>query len=171
MPRENESGLTPEIIEFLRVHDGLNQNQIAERFGVSRQYVSKVKRSTDSFTRSQRELVMQHFPWQTGEKFNEASPNRRLRDHAEYQATNGMGMSKDKLKRLRSFYRKLIDEHLVIEFDPTIPPIPGVSSVGGFAYRKRQASDDDLMIRMNQYTNLSEEGLVIWRLPDKLPEV
>jgi hypothetical protein len=93
------------------------------------------------------------------------SPFKRLRDHGEWVATGGVGMSDDKLTRLRAFYRKLRDDNLVVEYDPTIPPIPGVSNKGGWAYRQRTPTDEDLLIRVNEYTNLTEEGRGIWRLP------
>jgi hypothetical protein len=88
-----------------------------------------------------------------------------MRDHGEYAATGGKGMSKDKLDRLRSFYRKLRTENLVLEFDPSIEPIPGVSSRGGFAFRERTEADGDLLIRVNGHTFMTDEARMIWRLP------
>lgn len=71
-------------------------------------------------------------------------------------------MSEYKLARLRSFYRKLREENLVVEFDPNIPPSPGIKH-GGFAYRDRTPEDGDLLIRVNEYTNLTDQGKIIWR--------
>jgi hypothetical protein len=84
-------------------------------------------------------------------------------------ATNGVGMSDDKLSRLRAFYDKLRDENLVVEFDPEIPPDPGVSNQGGWAFRKRGKADGDLLIRVNEYTHLTEEGKTIWGFPPRDP--
>ena len=53
----------------------------------------------------------------------------------------------------------------VVKFDPSIPPIPGVSNKGGWAYRQRTPTDEDLLIRVNEYTDLTEQGRGIWRLP------
>jgi hypothetical protein len=53
----------------------------------------------------------------------------------------------------------------VLEFDPNIPPIPGVSNKGGWAFRERKPEDGDLLIRVNEFTNLTEEGKLIWRIP------
>jgi hypothetical protein len=53
----------------------------------------------------------------------------------------------------------------VLEFDPNIPPIPGVSNKGGWAFRERKPEDGDLLIRVNEFTNLTEEGKLIWRFP------
>lgn len=92
-----------------------------------------------------------------------------LRYHAEYMLTNGEGMSEDLLKRLRSFYRRLKDEDLVVEYDPNIPPEPGVSPQGGFAYRQRRKSDRGLLIRVNGHTNITEQGRDLWVFPDQEP--
>ena len=74
-------------------------------------------------------------------------------------------MDQIKLQRLRSFYQRLRDENIVVEFDPEIPPIEGVSVAGGFAYRTRRKSDVDLLVRKNDHTFLTKEGLMIWRFP------
>ena len=54
---------------------------------------------------------------------------------------------------------------MVLEFDPNIPPIPGVSSKGGWAYRERLPEDGDLLIRVNEFTNITDKGCDIWRFP------
>lgn len=151
------------VIEALKAK-GYNQTQIAEMFGVTRQAVSWHKRHYNGRL-TPRELVLEHWPFIVPDYFGQSSPNRRLRDHGEYVATGGDGMSEDKLQRLRRFYQKLRDENLVVEYDPDIPPEPGVSSRGGWAFRKRLKSDGDLLIRVNDHTFLSEDGAMIWRFP------
>ncbi|RKT84325.1 hypothetical protein SAMN05421805_103252 [Saccharopolyspora antimicrobica] len=147
------------------------QNEIAAIAGVSRQRISQIKLASGNYSKTPRERVLEHYPWKTGAKFQPASPNRRLRDHAEYMATGGAGMSDDKLARLLGFYRFLEEGDLVIEFDPGIPPAEGVSSTGGFAYRSRKPSDGNLMIRVNEHTELTPEGVDLWVIPDKKPQV
>jgi transcriptional regulator with XRE-family HTH domain len=151
------------VVEDLK-NKGFNQSEIAEMYGVTRQYVSWIKH-TYGGRLTPRELVNQHFPFEVPMEMGQTSPFKRLRDHGEYVATGGVGMSEGKLQRLRSFYRKLRDEKLVLEFDPSIPPIPGISNKGGWAYRQRTPTDEDLLIRVNEYTDLTEEGRGIWRLP------
>jgi len=56
----------------------------------------------------------------------------------------------------------------MVEFDPNIPPIPGTSPRGGFAYRERVSDDADLLIRVNEYTRLTDEGATIWCWPPDL---
>lgn len=92
---------------------------------------------------------------------------RSLRDHAEFVVTGAI--STHRLKRLRAFYRKLREADVVVEYNPAIPPQPGVSRNGGFALRSRRPADGDLMIRVNEYTRLTREGRTLWRLPDSDP--
>lgn len=180
MPNTRSPVLTPSDIEELKrkinpeTGKKYTQNDIAKLFGVTRQYVSWVKRNkARSFSKTPRETALEHYPWKTGEKFHNASPNRRMRDHAEYVATGGRGMNEEKLRRLVWFYDFLERENVVVEFDPNIPPKPGVSSVGGFAYRPRRDSDGDLMIRVNEHTTLTEMGKKLWRMPppEKRPKL
>jgi hypothetical protein len=84
-------------------------------------------------------------------------------------ATGGKGMSYDKLRRLRGFYKRLREENVVLEHDPELPPEPGFSLHGGFTLRPRRKSDGDLLIRVNKYTNLTEKGRLIWVFPPKDP--
>ena len=76
-------------------------------------------------------------------------------------------MAPVKLSRLRTFYAKLRDN--AVEFDPVLPPEPGFANRGGFALRVRVDADGDLLIRVNEHTNLTEKGRTIWRLPETLP--
>jgi serine protease inhibitor len=158
--------LSKEEIEGLKAQ-GYNQSQIAKMFGVSRQAVSwHLKTYGGRLTPRQR--ANESWPWDTTNAHGKAVPYQRLRDHGEFMATGGRGMSEGKLKRLRNWWRKLREENLVVEFDSNIPPIPGVSPYGGFAYRERVSDDDDLLIRVNEHTRLTKEGEMIWCWPPDL---
>lgn len=159
--------LSLSVIEDLK-NKGHSQSDIAEMFGVTRQYVSWIKQ-TYGGRLTPREKVLKEFPFEVPAAQAQTSPYRRLRDHGEYIATQGKGMSEDKLERLRSFYRKLREENVVLEFDPDIEPIPGVSNQGGWAFRERVPEDDDLLIRDNDHARITEEGRMIWRFPPKDP--
>jgi hypothetical protein len=148
----------------------MSQAEIARMFGVTRQYVSLVKYQGADFSRSPREEAMAHYPWKVGARFNAASPDKRMRDHAEFMVTGGKGMSATKLKLLASFYRRLRDGDLVVEFDPSIPPSPGIST-GGYAYRPRVESDGDFIIRVNEHTRITPEGRMMWQFPSEWPQV
>lgn len=79
----------------------------------------------------------------------------------------GRGMSEDKLSRLEAWWRKMRCKNLVLEFDPNLPPEKGVSSVGGFAYRLRMAADGNLLIRVNEFTNLTDHARKLWCWPEE----
>jgi hypothetical protein len=159
----NKYKLSIAIIEDLK-RKGYSQSDIARMFEVSAQAVTYHKK-TYGGTHTPREEVLEHFPWMVPEDMVQTSPYKRMRDHGEYFATGGKGMAKYKLDRLRAFYNKLREQGLVLEFDPTIEPEPGVSNRGGFAFRPRTPEDKDLLIRVNEYTNLTEAGEMIWRFP------
>jgi|688.fasta_scaffold841459_2 hypothetical protein len=163
---EDKPELTLALIEQLK-RQGYTQSDIARMLGVTRQAVSWHKH-TYGGSLTPREEALKHFPWQVPAPFAQAAPYRYMRDHAEYMATGGKGMSGYKLKRLRAFYRKL-NKGLVVEFDPSLPPEPGVAHTGGFAYRTRKKSDGDLIIRVNEHTVLTDEGKLLWRMPPVEP--
>ena len=163
---DDKPELTLAVIEDLK-RQGYSQSEIARMFGVTRQAVSWHKQNYNG-SRTPREEALKHFPWTVHVPQTQASPYRYLRDHAEYMATGGRGMNAVKLERVRALYRK-IDKGLVVEFDPDLPPEQGVSLAGGWAYRKRQTSDGDLIIRLNKHSTLTEEGKALWRMPPKRP--
>ena len=157
--------LTLAIIEALK-EKGLSQSEISRQFGVTRQAVSYHVRKYGG-TLTPRQKALESWPWIVPVRFSTQVPYKRLRDHGEYYATNGKGMSFEKLSVLRPFYERL--EDFVIEFDPDLPPSDGVG-IGGFAYRPRLESDGDLLIRVNDHTYLSDEGLKVWCMPKVLPD-
>lgn len=153
-----------ELIEKLKAQ-GHTQSQIAEQLGVTRQAISWWVRYHGGKLTPRTELLETHFPWKVPAEMCDTSLVRRLRDHGEFVATGGVGMSDAKLRRLPGLYRKL--EKFVVEFNPNLPPTPGVAPHGGFVLRKRTAKDGDLMIRVNKYTELTDEGQRIWSLPSQ----
>jgi hypothetical protein len=154
-------------IEELR-RQGLNQSQIAELYGVSRQAVSWQKK-TYGGNMTTRQAVNEAWPWRTTNLHSKSKTYQRLRDHGEFMMTAGDGMSADKLQRLASWWRKLRTQEVVIEFNPDLPVEQCVSSHGGFAYRTRQPGDNGLLIRVNEFTNLTEQGKTIWCWPSDFP--
>lgn len=156
------------VVEDLK-GKGYSQSEIAEMFGVTRQYVSWIKHTYNG-KKTPREVVLESWPFDVPAELCQTSPYRRLRDHGEYIWTGGDKMSPDQLNRLRAFYKKLKDDDVVVEFDPTIPPIPDVSNKGGWAFRRRVSGDgEELLIRVNEHTRLTPEGRMIWRFPPRFP--
>jgi hypothetical protein len=162
MPRGKQPSITLAEIESLK-RQGWTQSDIARDHGCTRAYISWIVRKYGG-TLTHRQLVLeQHFPWKVPVALQTASGYRRLRDHGELFVTNGVGMPEDSLTRLQSFWRDYWDH--VLEFDPAIPPEPGFAKDGGFARRPRRESDGNLLIRVNQYTTLTDQGWHIWSLP------
>ncbi|WP_234792637.1 AAA domain-containing protein [Mycolicibacterium fortuitum] len=155
------------VIEDLR-RKGYNQSEIAKMHGVSRQAVSWQKKTYGGFD-TPRQIVNKAWPWKTNNGHSKAVPYKKLRDHAEYVATGGLGMDEDRVRRLKSWWTKMRDENLVVEFDPDLPPEPGISPYGGFAYRQRVEADGDLLVRVNEHTNLTDKGRTFWCFPLDLP--
>ncbi|AZS08274.1 immunity repressor [Mycobacterium phage IronMan] len=155
--------LTLSDIEDLR-RKGYNQSQIADMYGVTRQAVSWQKK-TYGGRLTTRQIVQEAWPFKTGTPHDKSKAYQRLRDHGEYMRVGSFKtMSEDKKKRLLSWWRKLRDENVVLEFDPNIEPYPGMAG-GGFRYVPREERDDDLLIRVNDHTTLTEEGEMIWCWP------
>ncbi len=162
-------------IEELR-RRGLNQSEIAAMHGVSRQAVSWQKKTYGGML-TPRQLVQKEWPWETTSLHGKSKAFQRLRDHGEFMVTAGGGMSEDKLQRLKSWWRTLRRQDVVLEFDPSTPPHPGLSPYGGFAYMKRVVEDDDLLIRVNEFTRtddagrLSASAAAMWRWPDNIDDL
>ncbi|QGH79751.1 immunity repressor [Gordonia phage Anon] len=158
--------LSKEVIETY-LSQGLTQSDVAKLYNVTRQAVSWHMK-TYGGRMSTRQIVNEAWPWETKAGHDKATPYRRLRDHGEFMKTGGRGMNEDKLARLKKWWKMLRDEDLVVEFDPSIPPIKGVASHGGFAYRPREISDGNLLIRVNEHTTLTKAGAMIWRWPPNI---
>jgi len=162
-PKPARQPLVFGVIEDLR-RRGYNQTQIANMHGVSRQAVSWHKMTYGGHLTT-RQVVNKAWPWKTTSPHGKSKVYQRLRDHGEYVATGGSGMSDTKIKLLKSWWRTLRDKNVVVEFDPNLPPEKGISPYGGFAYRERIPEDGDLIIRVNDFTHLSAEGAKFWRWP------
>lgn len=161
-----ETKLSAELARQL--HDdgqGKSVIEIAEMFGVSRTTVYKYL-PPKSESRTPYQEALAQFPWDVPSSMRRAAPYYRMRDHGEFMATNGAGMTQDKLDRLKSFWKKLRNYNLVLEFDPNLPPMPGVSNAGGFAFQPRVPEDGQRLIRVNEHTKLTPEFDLIWVLPE-----
>lgn len=171
--RDRNGGPTVDTIRHLR---GLGKSDawIGRRYGVSRQAVTR-KAEDYGLTHSIHRMAKDSAPFPVPDKWNKASPAQRLRAHRRFVLfPDSHGLPEGDLKRLRNFYNKLRDKGLIVEFDPTIPPDPGVSSQGGFAYREREVRDRNLVLRLNDYTYTEEwypgsSFYEVWSFPLEYP--
>lgn len=133
---------------------------IAEYYGVSRQYVYQVwKKGRGKL--SPRQRAREYYPWSVPPSSQGAHQYHRLTDHAEYCLNDGRKMSDQKLLELSRFYAFLKREDLVVEYNPQVD--------GGFCYQPRQDTDDDLIVRRNEHTTINEHNGWVWTFPDTLP--
>lgn len=144
---------------------GWTQSDIANEFGVTRAYISWIKRHYGGKLTPREQVLEAHYPWKIQTAHQASALYRHTRNHAEYVETGGVGMGDSELQRLRGFHDKLRRFDLVVEYDPEIPPNLD-SNAGGWAFRPKTPEDGDLIIRVNEHTNLTEEGKNrIWKLP------
>lgn len=164
--------ITPAEIDDLR-RKGFNQSRIAEMMGVTRSYISWVKNTygaASSTYEKPREIARRNMPdWPLAGRQHQTQVYAQLGNHLEYVDTAGKGMSENKLYRLRLFYDRLERNNEIIEFNPEFGPTKSVGA-GGFRYLQRTPDDDPrIIIRENEYTQLTDEGRIVWRLPKAKP--
>lgn len=156
--------------EFLRAahNAGYSQADIARATGYTEQWVSAVKIRGGLEWGTPRELARKSWPWKVPSELQQTYLHKVMRNHAEFMASGGNGMKEYKLRQLRRFYTYLRRENVVVEFHPDIPPNESAST-GGWDYAPRQESDGNLLIRVNECTELTPIGQVIYRFPPKMP--
>ncbi|MFB7473186.1 hypothetical protein [Kitasatospora sp. NPDC056184] len=158
-----EGPMTPSGIKLLKDH-GWNQQQIGKHFGVSRQAVSKMSDVYDIPWETKRRQALKMFPCKVVSAQQRCAPFMRVRDYMVSVFAPGE-LSEDGEKRVEWFIRKLTDENVIVVFDPSIPPKPGISPAGGWDYCPREASDGDLIIRANEHTVITPLNRPLLTLP------
>ncbi|AOT24994.1 immunity repressor [Mycobacterium phage Kalpine] len=158
---------------------GYNYQQIGDMHGVTRQAVEwHVKTYGGRLNTRQQAKAL--WPFETISKHSRSKVFQSLRDHGEYmRQLSFRGFSEEKKKRLISFWRRMWDQNVVLEFDPSIPPGPGMAG-GGFRFVPREERDDDLLIRVNQHVRpevLDEDGTLnaqaelLWTWPPNVEDI
>ncbi|AIG78435.1 Hypothetical protein AJAP_27980 [Amycolatopsis japonica] len=155
-----------QVKELVEVH-GLSLTAAAEALGVSKSLASyHLHNSGGGYVNPWKE-ARKSMPWKEIQpEHRDSGQARRAAWHAEYIATGGKHMSEKKLRYLRQWYQRLANDGLVVVYDPTIPPHKGAKT-GGWDYVPREEKDGDLLFRENEYTEVTDETRVDWRLPDK----
>lgn len=167
--------LTGEEIDQL-IREGRTETWIGREYGITQQAVHYARfnaggRPRTNVYKTTRDRAKDFFPWKkVGAAVTESVPWRMLKAHSVWQARHREeDLTPKELRRLVSFYRRLLTEGLIVEFDPTIPP--GEWDYPGFALRDRVESDRDLLIRTNDRTDLSSVPMrVHWSFPTVMPE-
>ncbi|WP_367137949.1 hypothetical protein [Saccharothrix sp. HUAS TT1] len=174
-PEDEIDKVDPEMLKLSKesvafwARKGKTQAQIARLFGYTRARINQVWTEA-GLPKPPKQVVREEFPWEIDQRFKSSALHKRLSDHAEYYATNGEGMSEDKLKRLLSFYGKLKSRNAVVEYSPDVEPNPD-SGMGGFRLVPRRPEDGDLIVRVNEISKITDEGRRIFSMPGELPKV
>lgn len=117
------TGLTPAYVVYL-MNQGRRQTDIAEEFGVSRQYVNKLaKRGGHEPVVT---LVTENFPWPINESMYPNTLYQSLRLLGHYQLDPN-GLTGSSRVKLRGFLRKIKLFNQVVDYDPSYPAIPGAN--------------------------------------------
>ncbi|AOT27741.1 immunity repressor [Mycobacterium phage Jerm] len=170
--------LTLSTIEDL-VGKGYNYREIGDMHGVTRQAVEwQVK--TYGGRLNTRQQVKALWPFETTSIHSKSKAFQQLRDHGEYmRQLSFRGFSEEKKRRLISWWRRLREQNVVLEFDPSIPPGPGMAG-GGFRYVPRETRDGDCLIRVNEHVRpevLDEDGTLnakaelLWTWPQGIEDL
>lgn len=158
------TGLTPDLVRDM-IDAGQKQADIARQFGVSRQYVSKLAKKAGH--ESPFKVLHDNLPWDVPGEYTDNTLWKNLRRHGILMTTGHLG-EPDRV-HLRGLYRKLGLFNQVVDFDPSYPPLPGLSSTPGFAYVPRTERDEDFMVKIRPGTNITRIGDRIWRMPPEIP--
>jgi len=157
--RPNRTGLTGAVVDSL-LKTGRTVSEIAEEYGVTVAYVSKIRRLYGKY-RTPKERAMDALPWDdVSPEHKKSSVFKNLRRHL-YYVTAPEVLPEWQKERLRAWYKRL--EEWVVVRDPEQGPTVH-DKHGGWRYERRQASDGDLILRVD---GLRDEE--VWRLPKDRP--
>ena len=153
--------MTPQRIRELLQQDGMTQADVARYFGRTRSAVNHALARAGMDVRTPRQKAQEAFPWTISRKRSGRYLEKRLRDHLDFYATGGGGMTDDRLHKLLLFYRQLLDQNCVVEYRPE-----------GFDRVPREERDGELIIRLNEFCKeLTDVQRSAWRFPQELPNV
>lgn len=153
------------------LNQGLKPVEIARHLNATPQAINHILHHQGEDIKTPRQVVEESIPWKgVKAEHKEAVTWRRIVNHAEYVTQGGKRMSRSKLERLGAWYRALERDNVVVEYDPNIGPAIGAKH-GGWAYVPREERDGKLLLRVNEYVEMTDEAYDIWRLPERRPAV
>lgn len=164
---EGWDSLSPASLQYW-ARKGYSQSAMARRYGTTRQYPSWIV-DYYGLERSKRAEALKYFPFKVSAEQGQCAQFKRLRDHLDFVVNHGDGWPYERKRRLGAWYDMLKRENFVVEFDPALPPQPGVCKPGGWTYRNRLHTDADFLIRFNEYADLPEFEKENWRFPKRDP--
>ena len=165
MPRPNRTGLTGAVVDSL-LKTGRTVSEIAEEYGVTVAYVSKIRRLYGKY-RTPKERAMDALPWDdVSPEHKKSSVFKNIRRHLYYVAVGPKVLPEWQKERLRAWYKKL--EEWVVVRDPDQGPTFN-DKYGGWRYEPREEFDKDLILREDSNTQIRDEDRIFWRIPEIRP--
>lgn len=162
-------GLTPHVVRELRQWYGWSYERIGTGAGKTKQAAWWVDNHYNPPTL--RQMANEKWPFDTKNVHADAYIHTMLRKHLETMIDSGDGITPPEdldpelAVRLKAWYRKLLTDNVVVEFDPDLPTSPDAVK-GGWAYRPRLRRDDNLIIRVNKHTRkIEQEDKWLWKIP------
>lgn len=157
-PKNNRPGLTPAIVEE-ELRKGKTFAQIGRDFGVSRQAPrDTLKRAGIPIpTNETTQTTQDNMPWKGSlDKFRHSKQHQYLFAYAEFMLEGAESLSAARKEDLRAFTNKL-KKGMVLALDQTV----------GFYWVPRTPEDNNLVVRVDEYTNLTNDGeTILWVLPN-----
>lgn len=157
------SGLTPGIVLF-HMDQGMKQADIAREYGVSRQYVHSLAKQGGYV--SPIGTVGEHMPWEVRPE-SYKHPSYMAMRLVGHMAVSPSTLELESVERAYGFIQRLKSFDVVIDYNPSYPPQPGVSNFPGFAYLPRTVEDEDYVMKIRPGVKLTKLGREIWRMPDE----
>ena len=77
-------------------------------------------------------------------------------------------LTNESRERANGLIKRLLQFDVVIDYDPSYPPVVGLTSLPGFAYLPRTASDENFLMKIKPETRITPLGQKIWRMPTEL---
>lgn len=145
---------------------GYKQSEIAEEYGVSRQYVHKLAKLGGHEPVST--PVTESFPWEVDQEYFDNTIYQALRLVGHWRMDPD-GISVHSMKKIKAFLRKLDTFNQVVDYSPDYPAIPGFTNTPGFAYLPRTPEDGNYMMKQRDGVKLTKLGQKLWLMPEVLP--
>lgn len=158
--------LSPESVVSM-MSKGIKQIEIAQKYGVSRQYVGQLAKRGGYV--SPITMVQENLPWDVAPQHLRNTAYKALTLHGHYRLSPETLRQASASKKLRALYGRLINNDVVIDYDPSYPAVPGLLGAGGFAFVPREEEDENFIIKIRPGIRLTRLGNQLWRFPTNIP--
>jgi hypothetical protein len=141
----------------------MRQTEIADAYGVSRQYVYKLLKHAGH--ESQITEITDNLPWEIDLRVTENTVYQAVRKMAHINLAGADSLPEASRQKARALVRKLTRFNQVIDYDPSYPAVPGLTNTPGFAYVPRTTQDEDFAVKIRPGVRITPLGNKIWRIP------